>query len=136
VFGSKSVKKVQKSKNFALSLSLSVGSKQALRQGDPISPYLFLLCAEGLTSMLKACGPAHISRGVRAGIHAPWISHLLFADDNTIFMQADRRSADRLAGILEDYHSGSGQMVNKQKAAVFFSANSDMEMKQIVRHHL
>lgn len=116
-------------------LSPSFTPTRGIRQGDPISPYLFLLCA-GLTSMLKACGPARISRGVRVGIHAPWISHLLFADDSTIFMQADRRSADRLAGILEDYHRGSGQMVNKQKAAVFFSANSDMEMKQIVRASL
>ena len=42
-------------------------------QGDPISPYLFLLCAEGLSSLLKSVGPVHLSRGVRVGLHAPWI---------------------------------------------------------------
>ena len=53
-----------------------------IRQGDPISPYLFLLCGEGFSSMLRYYGPQHLSRGIRVGIHAPWISHLLFADDD------------------------------------------------------
>ena len=50
-----------------------------------------LLCAEGLTSMLTARGPQFISRGVRVSCHAPWISHLLFADDCLIFTQASKR---------------------------------------------
>jgi hypothetical protein len=81
-------------------LSQPFNPTRGIRQGDPISPYLFLLCAEGLTSMLKNCGPQYIAKGIRVGIHAPWISHLLFADDSMIFMQANKRSADRLACIF------------------------------------
>lgn len=69
------------------SFSSSFTPSRGIRQGDPISPYLFLLCAEGLTCMLKNSGPAYISRGVRVSRHAPWISHLLFADDSLIFMR-------------------------------------------------
>ena len=54
---------------------------RGIRQGDPISPYLFLLCSEGLSCMLKSIGPLYVSRGVRVSRYSPWISHLLFADD-------------------------------------------------------
>ena len=64
---------------------------RGIRQGDPISPYLFLLCAEGLSCLLKSMGPVYLSRGVRVGIHAPWISHLLFADDCIVFSEASQR---------------------------------------------
>ena len=74
---------------------------RGVRQGDPISPYLFLLCAEGFSSLLRFKGPQHLARGIRVGIHAPWISHLLFADDCLIFTHASVDGADRLQQILE-----------------------------------
>ena len=106
---------------------------RGIRQGDPISPYLFLLCAEGFSCLLKSIGPVHLSRGIRVGVHAPWISHLLFADDCIIFSEASQRGADRLQDILDVYSRGSGQMVNRDKSAVFFSANCTDQMKDEVR---
>ena len=73
--------------------------------------------------MLKSVGPVHISRGVRVGVHSPWISHLLFADDCIVFSEASQGGANRLMGILDKYRSGSGQMVNREKSAIFFSKN-------------
>jgi hypothetical protein len=105
---------------------------RGIRQGDPISPYLFLICAEGFSCMLKYYGSGHLSRGVRVGIHCPWLSHLLFADDCLVFTQATGEGANRLKEILERYRRGSGQMVNKQKLAIFFSANSVDDMKLVV----
>ena len=64
---------------------------RGIRQGDPISPYLFLLCAEGLLCLLKSVGLMHLSRGVHVGIHAPWVSQLLFVDDCIIFSEASQR---------------------------------------------
>ncbi|CAO2191947.1 unnamed protein product [Urochloa humidicola] len=96
---------------------------RGIRQGDPISPYLFLLCAEGFSSLLKYTGPQFVARGVRVSIHAPWISHLMFADDCLLFTQANERGAIRLMEILDTYQRGSGQLVNVNKSAVFFSSN-------------
>jgi hypothetical protein len=70
---------------------------------------------------------------MRVGIHAPWISHLLFADDCIVFSEASQRGAERLHDILETYSRGSRQMVNRDKLAVFFSANCDDNCKTEVR---
>jgi hypothetical protein len=72
-------------------LTESLRASREICQGDPISPYLFLLCAEGLSCLLKSTGPVYLSRGVRVGVHAPWISHLLFADDCIVFSKASQR---------------------------------------------
>jgi hypothetical protein len=84
-------------------LSSAFRPTRGIRQGDPISPYLFLLCAEGHSSLLKVVGPGYLSRGVRVGIHAPWVSHLLFADDCIVFSKASQRDAARLQEILDTY---------------------------------
>jgi hypothetical protein len=103
-----------------------------MRQGDPISPYLFLLCAEGFSFLLKYSGPQFLSRGIRVGIHAPWISHLMFVDDYILFTQASTREADRLMEIIDKYQRGSGQLVNVGKSTIFFSGNCSSETKEIV----
>ncbi|XP_071683496.1 uncharacterized protein [Lolium perenne] len=92
----------------------------------------FSVKVNGFSSMLKYYGAGHLSRGVRVGIHCPWISHLLFADDCMVFTQATTDGANRLQEILERYRIGSGQMVNKQKSAIFFSANTNDGMKLAV----
>ena len=78
---------------------------------------------------MNSIGPVHLLRGVRVVIHAPWISHLLFADDCIVFSEASRRGADRLHEVLSIYSRGSGQLVNKEKSAIFFSSNCQDEEK-------
>lgn len=84
---------------------------------------LFLLCLEGLFCLLKSVAPIHLSRGVRVGIHALWISHLLFANDCFVFEEASQIGADRLVYILEE-------------SAIFFSKNCSATMKEVVSNEL
>ena len=56
-----------------------------LHQGDPLSPYLFLLCAEEFTSLLSKAKYERRIHGVQICRRAPSISNLLFADDSLIF---------------------------------------------------
>jgi hypothetical protein len=134
------VMKCVKSISFSVSVngvfSDSFKLSRGIWQGDPILPYLFLLCSEGLSSMIKNIGPLYVSRGVRVSRHAPWISHLLFADDCLIFTQASKRGADRVAAILDAFNRGSGQLVNKNKSAIFFSPNCEQESKNEVHASL
>ena len=64
---------------------------RGLRQGDPLSPYLFLLCAEGLSALLHKASSRNDLKGVAASTRGPRISHLFFADDNLIFCKASEK---------------------------------------------
>jgi hypothetical protein len=81
---------------------------RGLRQGDPISPYLFLLCVEGLSSLMKKEEQVYRLKGVRNGITDPGISHLLFADDTIFFTRADLKSINSLKSVLKTYGEGYG----------------------------
>ena len=73
---------------------------RGLRQGDPISPYLFLICAEGLSSALAHEEEVRGIEGVRVCRNAPSVSHLLFADDFLILMKANLINATSLRRVL------------------------------------
>ena len=59
---------------------------RGLRQADPLSPYLFLLCAEGLTSLKDHAENNGELHGVQVCRNAPAVSNMLFADDSLILV--------------------------------------------------
>uniref|UniRef100_A0A2N9FDP4 Reverse transcriptase domain-containing protein n=1 Tax=Fagus sylvatica TaxID=28930 RepID=A0A2N9FDP4_FAGSY len=97
---------------------------RGIRQGDPLSPYLFLLCAEGLSALLCLAEREQQIHGVSICRNGPQISHLLFADDSLLFCQATEEECTRLMEVLAQYERASSQMVNKEKTALFFSKNT------------
>ena len=61
---------------------------RGLRQGDSLSPYLFLLCALGLQSLIQKAEVNDDIRGVTICRNGPRVSHLFFAYDNVLFCRA------------------------------------------------
>ena len=101
-----------------------------LRQGDPISPYLFLLCGEGLSAMLRKEEEQGKIQGISVSRGAPRISHPFFADDSIVFCRASVEEGRRILQVLEDYEAKSGQKLNKDKTSLFFSKNTKREVQE------
>ena len=104
---------------------------RGIRQGDPLSPYLFILCAELLARQLAAANDQSDRLvGVfvgRSGIRIPFLT---FADDTMIFASANDRSCFRIKEILDKYCSMSGQLVDFSKSAFQVSSNVSDDVKR------
>lgn len=92
-----------------------------LRQGDPLSLYLFILCAEGFSTLINHAVTQGLWSGIQIGKHAPHLSHLFFADDYLLFMQDSDNTLETLLMVIEKYESVSGQKINIHKYEIFFS---------------
>ena len=70
-------------------LTDEITPSRGLRQGDPLSPYLFLLCAEGFSILLHAAEARGDLSGVQICQQASNINHLLFADDSLLLLKTN-----------------------------------------------
>ncbi|KAL5548776.1 hypothetical protein UlMin_004007 [Ulmus minor] len=104
-----------------------VTPSRGLRQGDPLSPYLFLLCGEGISSLLHHSEQSGFLQGLRCGLRGPTITHLLFADDSLFFLEAKTVACNALKDILTSYEAASRKM-NKQG---LFSSIKDRELHRL-----
>ena len=95
-------------------------------QGDPLSPYLLLLCAERFTSLLEVEGRV---KGVSICRRAPKISNLMFVDDSLLFFQATNSEVAVVNEVLQTYASASSQCINMEKSSVFFNSNTPASQK-------
>ncbi|KAH1114602.1 hypothetical protein J1N35_007980 [Gossypium stocksii] len=74
----------------------------------PLSPFLFLICNEGLLALMQLEMEEGSLRRAKASRHGPKISHLLFMDNNILFAEANFRGATMLKEILKEYERFSG----------------------------
>ncbi|KAG8369646.1 hypothetical protein BUALT_Bualt14G0035300 [Buddleja alternifolia] len=92
-----------------------------LRQGDPFSPYIFILCMERLVYSIeealvrKTWDPNPACQG------GPRFSHIFFADDLILMARATRKNLSTVKTILKGFCDASGLMVNRGKSKVFFA---------------
>jgi hypothetical protein len=78
-------------------------------KGDPLSPYLFIICVEAFSVMLQRAQAEGSIEVVRICEGALTINHLFFTDDSLIFMRANVQSAKKLQEILALYEAQSGR---------------------------
>lgn len=109
-----------------------VGSFQperGLRQGDPLSPYLFIIVADVLSNMVTSFAEVGEFEGIKLALTCPVLTHCFFADDALFFMKADLTNSINFKNMLDWYCAASGQAINLDKSCIFFSNNVPKELK-------
>lgn len=104
--------------------------RRGLRQGDPLSPYLFVLVMDCLSLALDraaATGGFHYHH--RCG--KTKLTHLSFADDLLTFSDGSLSSIQAILGILKDFEQRSGLAIGLQKTSFFAAGMSDAEIEDI-----
>jgi len=99
---------------------------RGLRQGDPLSPYLFIHYCEGLTSLIqKAEARGHL-HGIKVCRGVPSLSHLLFANDCFLFFRVDSKESICMKKIFSFYEKEFGQAINLEKSEIFFLSRTPL----------
>ncbi|XP_012827280.1 PREDICTED: uncharacterized protein LOC105948608 [Erythranthe guttata] len=109
----------------------SVHPTRGLRQGDPLSPYLFICCAEALIAVNRAVDNGEV-HGIQVAPSAPIISNLCFADDTLLFCEASQSESMKLKQILSLFARTSGQEVNLEKSTMTFSPTTPQATKEVL----
>lgn len=93
--------------------------EKGVRQGDPLSPLLFIIAMEGLNVAMKTTCEKGISQGIKIPNTNVLLSHLFYADDALFVEEWTKSNIKNLARILRCFHITSGLKVNFSKSRVF-----------------
>lgn len=107
-----------------------------LRQGDPLSLYLFLFCMDILSRMTTLRTDIQQLHGIKKGKQGPTISHLFFADDALFFFRASDTACHTINSMISRFCNISGQMINRQNSFVKFSPNIPQDQGQVYKRLL
>ncbi|XP_022032949.1 uncharacterized protein LOC110934063 [Helianthus annuus] len=93
--------------------------EKGMRQGDPLSPFLFVAVMEGLSSILDKAKEVGVFSGVALPDDGPLISHLFFADDALIVGEWNSNGALNVVRLLRSFHACSGLKINLGKSNLY-----------------
>ncbi|XP_013658904.1 uncharacterized protein LOC106363756 [Brassica napus] len=110
--------------------------ERGIRQGDPLSPFLFILCAEALVNSLNIPEATGRIQGIKLSPACPSVHHLLFADDSLLMCKANSMEATEILECLKNDGEASGQVINLQKSSIIFGAKVPDNIKEEVKNVL
>ena len=95
-------------------------SSKGIRQGDPLSPFLFVLMDKGLGRYIKTTILEGSLKGLPLHNIHPTPLQSLFVDDNLLMNTPTAREANKLNSILSDFTEASGMLLNLDKYKLYF----------------
>lgn len=111
----------------------SVTPQRGLRQGDPLSSYLFLIVADVFSKLLSKAVSNNSIKGITMKKRCPMVSHLLFADDFLIFLDAEPQTCVNFMDLLKCFSEASDLSLNVHKSNLCFSANTKEDTRNEIK---
>ncbi|KAJ0550121.1 putative RNA-directed DNA polymerase [Helianthus annuus] len=108
--------------------------RRGLRQGDPLSPFLFVLAMEALHVMMTKAVNDGLFSGVQLPNNGPYFSHMFFADDAIFMGQWDEGNLKNLRRILRCFYLVSGLKVNQRKSYLYGVGKEEEEIQSLAYH--
>ncbi|KAJ4783220.1 RNA-directed DNA polymerase (reverse transcriptase)-related family protein [Rhynchospora pubera] len=109
---------------------------RGLRQGCPMSPYMFILAMEMMSRIFKKALQAGHLRGLKLAPTAQPLTHSIYADDLLIMGATHEGEITAIKNILEDFGGASGLVVNPIKSKLWFSKATPLEVCQRIKQSL
>jgi len=106
---------------------------RGIRQGCPLSPYLFVVTIKELSLSLQNQLYNDQLAGIKLGPNSPSIHSMLFADDLIICGQANLLEVQSIHRTLYDFCHQSGLIPNLQKSSILFSRNVPDNIKNDIK---
>ena len=104
-----------------------------IRQGDPLSPYIFIMRMDFLSQLIQEKCEARLWKPVKSSRSEPSFSHLFFADDLVLFAKATPENCEIVKEVLDMFCKVSSQTISGAKSRAFFSPNIDQDNKEALR---
>lgn len=100
------------------------------QQGDPLSPYIFILLANLLSTLIHQAVDLGQLKGIQLNRWCLTLSHLFFADDAIFFLDGTVLECQNLSNILNQYCVATGQAINRNKSSLFLSKHYPSSLQE------
>ena len=104
--------------------------KRGIRQGDPISPYLFVLCMERLGHVINQTVLEGRWKPLRLSRNGSPLSYLIFANDLLLFSKASKGHIQVIMECMNMFCAAMGKKISLKKSGIALLAGVDEEKEQ------
>lgn len=105
-----------------------------IRQGDPISPYLFVLYIEWLAHGIELAMEMKLWKTMRINKHNPPISHFFFTNDLMLLAETSIEQVNVINECLDKFYATLGEKINSNKKHIIVTKNKNhVIMAEIVK---